>query len=84
MSEPEPGRHWPPLDPASLAAVRLATAEARDALETSLEGGSRRAATLLRGFQLVLGAVALGALAAGMSVFGVFIVLNLVFHYAPS
>lgn len=55
-----------------------------DLLERQVEGAPVRPPRLLAFVNIVAGAFALGVLSAGLSLFAVFITLNLFFHFAPS
>lgn len=71
-------------DPVGEAAIAGELVRFYDALEREIEWPSPELPWLLHAGHVLLSALAVGALAAGLSIFAIFLVLNVIFHFAPS
>lgn len=72
------------LPPDTRALVQGVSAQGREAIEKGVFGADRRAGRLRDALLRAVGAIAIGICAAGLAIFFSVILLNLVFHYAPS
>ena len=70
--------------PATDAAIAGELVGFYDALEREIEGPPPALPWLLRAGHVLVSAVAVGALAAGLSIFAIFVLLNVIFHFVPS
>ncbi len=64
--------------------LQALAAAGRDAIEAEITPERANANRLRRGILRVCGAVAIGILSAGISVFLTAVILNLLFHFSPS
>lgn len=72
------------LPPDTRALIQGVSAQGREAIERGVFGAGHRAGRLRVALLRATGAVAIGIFAAGFAIFAAVILLNLVFHYAPT
>ncbi|MFC2968274.1 hypothetical protein [Acidimangrovimonas pyrenivorans] len=72
------------LPPGTRALIQGFSAQGREAIERGVFGAHHRAGRLRDALLRAVGAIAIGICAAGLAIFATVILLNLVFHYAPT
>jgi hypothetical protein len=72
------------LPAATEARIQSLAAEGRAQIETAMRRGRARGNRTRIALLRTVGAIAIGTVAAGISILGTVIVLNLVFHYIPT